>query len=54
MAGFCERQQQAVLKCIVCLFLLIYQQAGTRQVPYWAINAKPTYCRSPQTLVKLL
>ena len=36
-----------------CLFSLIYLQAGTRQEPYWVINAKPTYCRSPQTLVNI-
>ena len=34
----------------VCLFSLIYLQAGTRKEPYWVINAKPTYCRSLQTL----
>ena len=36
---------------IVCLFLLIYLQAETRQEPHWVISAMPTYCRSPQTLV---
>ena len=40
-----------LVKFVVCLFLLIYPQAGTRQELYWAINAEPTYCGSLLTLV---
>ena len=36
---------------VFVFFPLIYLQAGTRQQPYWVINAKPTYYRSLQTLV---
>ena len=33
------------------LFDSIHLQAETRQETYWVINAKPTYCRSLQTLL---
>ena len=36
---------------LVCLFSLIYLQAGTGQEPYWVNSAKAMYCRSLQTLV---
>ena len=34
------------------LFVFVdLMHAGTRQKPYWVINAKPTYCRSVVVVV---